>query len=386
MKFLYATNIASDEPIMLLNKHVGFDSEDGQGIDGSIFQSELLALDEMGKKRIQIWINSVGGSVMDGYNICNAILKSQTRVDTYCLGMAASIAAVIFQTGRKRIMADYSILMYHNPYTETTDGQTTTSSPLLQSMKDSLNKIISQRSGMNEVEVSQMLDRTTFIQADEAIKLGLCDEVEETEFLNTKNLPKNDCKLFYAEANKVLNKLIFKNNKMIKVTNKLSLTEDANEDSIVQAIDDVVNKAVEEATSVLSKKSKDEIDQMKADMEELEAKLKEAKNSFEKAQDELSAEKEKAAKVEEAAKEEKAKAMISENVKAGKIKNEAVAITEWIEKAKNDMNGVKAMLDSIPTNKTAEKFELNVEKKQIPNSVALEMARISNKLDKTNKS
>lgn len=382
MKFLYATNINSDEPIMLLNKHIGNDSEDGQGIDGSIFQSELLALDEMGKKRIQIWINSVGGSVMDGYNICNAVLKSQTRVDTYCLGMAASIAAVIFQTGRKRIMADYSILMYHNPYSENADGKKTTESPLLQSMKDSLNKIISQRSGMDGKEVSNMLDRTSFIQAIEAEKLGLCDEVENTESMNTKNLPKNDTKLFYAEANKVLNKLIFKNNKMIKVTNKLSLIEDADEDSIVKAIDEVVNKAVEDATEVLSKKSKDELDKMKAEMEELESKLKDSKDAFDKAQTELESEKDKAEKVEEAAKEEKAKNLISENVQAGKIKNEATAISEWIEKAKNDMKGVQKMLDSIPVNKTAEKFELNVEKKVIVNSVALEMAHLSNKLDK----
>jgi ATP-dependent Clp protease protease subunit len=382
MKFLYATNINSDEPIMLLNKHIGMDSEDGMGIDGSIFQAELLALDEMGKKRIQIWINSVGGSVMDGYNISNAILKSKTRVDTYCVGMAASIAAVIFQTGRKRIMADYSILMYHNPYTQSENGQTTTDSPLLQSMKESLNKIISQRSGMNAVEVSQMLDRTSFIQADEAMKLGLCDEVEETELLNTKNLPKNDCKLFYAEANKVLNKLIFKKEKMTKVTNKLSLTEDANEDSILKAIDEVVNKAVEDATAVLSKKSKNELDKMKADMEEMEAKLKEAKDSFEKAQSELDAEKEKAAQVENSIKEEKAKNLIAENVKAGKIKNEAAAITEWIEKAKADMKGVQAMLDSIPLNKAAEKFELNVEKKKEVSTVAVEMAKIQNKLNK----
>jgi len=377
MKFLYAKNIESNEPIMLLNKHIGMDSEDGMGIDGSIFQEELLALDQMGKKRIQVWINSVGGSVMDGYNICNAILKSNTRVDTYCVGMAASIAAVIFQTGRKRIMADYSILMYHNPYSESENGDKTTDSPLLQSMKDSLNKIISQRSGMNEVEVTQMLDRTSFIQADEAMKLGLCDEVEETETMNTKNLPKNDLKIFYAEADKVLNKIIFNNNKMIKVTNKLSLPEDANEDSIVKAI----NEMVEEATAI-SKNAKDDLEKMKTQMEDLENQLNTAKTAFEKAQAELDSEKAKAEKIEDSIKEEKAKNLISENVKAGKIKNESAAITEWIEKAKADMKGVQAMLDSIPTNKTAEKFELNVEKKAQANSVAVEMAKLQNKLNK----
>jgi ATP-dependent Clp endopeptidase proteolytic subunit ClpP len=220
MKFQYAHNIDSDEPIMLINKHIGFDSEDGMGIDGSLFQQELLALDQMNKKRIQIWINSVGGVVMDGYNICNAILKSNTRVDTYCLGMAASIAGVIFQTGRKRVIADYGILMYHNPYTSTND-----TSPLLDQMKDSLNTIISKKSGMDSDAVHRMMDRTSFIGSSEAKAMGLCDEIEETVSLNTKNFPKavNDSKAYWNEANKVLNKSFINTNNMVKVNNKLGL-------------------------------------------------------------------------------------------------------------------------------------------------------------------
>jgi ATP-dependent protease ClpP protease subunit len=55
---------------------------------GDLFQAELLALDQMEKKRIQVWINSPGGSVMDGYNMYNAMLKTKTKVDTYCVGIA----------------------------------------------------------------------------------------------------------------------------------------------------------------------------------------------------------------------------------------------------------------------------------------------------------
>src|SRR4051794_5419098 len=95
--WLYTVDPAADEPIMLIDKHIGFDEVEGSGIMGDIFQKELLALDGMGKSRIQVWINSPGGLVSDGYNIYNAILKSQTKVDTYCTGMAASIAGVIFQ-------------------------------------------------------------------------------------------------------------------------------------------------------------------------------------------------------------------------------------------------------------------------------------------------
>ena len=59
---------------MLINTHIGFDETDGMGVDGAQFQRELLYLDSLGKKRIQVWINSIGGSVMEGYNIELAIL------------------------------------------------------------------------------------------------------------------------------------------------------------------------------------------------------------------------------------------------------------------------------------------------------------------------
>jgi ATP-dependent protease ClpP protease subunit len=101
--FMYTVNVDSDEPIMLINKHIGYDEADGYGIMGDLFQAELLALDQMEKKRIQVWINSPGGSVMDGYNMYTAMLKTKTKVDTYCVGICASMAAVLFQAGRKRV-------------------------------------------------------------------------------------------------------------------------------------------------------------------------------------------------------------------------------------------------------------------------------------------
>lgn len=382
MKFRYVQNIESDEPVMLLNKHIGMDEEEGMGIDGSLFQEELFTLDALGKKSIRVIINSVGGAVMDGYNICNAILHTKTPVDTYCAGMAASIAGVIFQCGRKRIMADYGILMYHNPYVGTTNE-----SPLLDSMKDSLNTIIGSKSGMSVDAVHRMMDRTSFIQAEEALNLNLCDAIDSSVKLNTKYMPRvsNDLPRYREAANKVLNKLFdqTKKIKMLKVTNKLQLNDDANEESIVKAIDEVVNKAVTEATSVLNKKSKEEMDKMKADMEEMENKFKEMKNAYDAAKAELDDAEDKAKKVEEGIREEKAKAMIIDYVKAGKIKNEAKAITNWTVKAKEDIEGVRAMLEAIPTNTKAAKFEVvNTDKKEPVNSVAVEMARISNRMDK----
>ena len=95
MYFLYTIDEWADEPVMLINKHIGLDAEEGMGIMGDQFQEELLALDSgrYGVKQcIKVYINSAGGRIGDGMNIYSAIVKSTTPVDTYCVGMVASTA------------------------------------------------------------------------------------------------------------------------------------------------------------------------------------------------------------------------------------------------------------------------------------------------------
>ena len=356
------------------------DDSDGMGIDGSLFQESLIALDAMDKKRIQVWINSVGGNVLDGYNICNAILNTKTPVDTFCMGMAASIAGVIFQTGRKRIMADYGILMYHNPY-----SGNVTKSPVLDNMKESLNTIIRNRSGMNVDAVHDMMDRTTFIQCDEAMKMGLCDEVEVTAKLNTKYLPRvvNDGKEFFLAANKVLNKL-FENQtikKMLKVTNKLNLNEAANEDAIVSAIEAVENRAT--LAEQGKQEAEDALNALKLEKEAKEAELLEATNKYNEAKILLDAQEAENARIADLSATEKAKNLIEFAVTDGKIKNESAVIDAWKAKAKADFEGTKALLDGVSINKAANKIVIaskEEEDKAKYNNVAADMVAIENKL------
>ena len=76
MEFRYTVDVNSDEPVMLINKHIGFDSEDGFGIDGSSFQAELLAFDTMGKTKIQVWINSPAARYLKA---CQSTMPSLNR-------------------------------------------------------------------------------------------------------------------------------------------------------------------------------------------------------------------------------------------------------------------------------------------------------------------
>ena len=367
MNLIYTIDASVEEPIMLLNKHVGYDATDGMGIDGSIFQSELLYLDTLGKKRIQIWINSVGGVVTDGYNIYSSILKTNTPVDTYCIGVAASIAAVIFQAGRKRIMADYSWLMFHNPSGGTDDKA-------LKTMKDSLIKMIEQRCGMTEREVELMMARETYIDAPEALKMKLCDVIDQSEGQNVKWLrsEKVDVKnslSFYQESNKYLNSLqIFNNSKtnnmsITKVTMKLGLNDSAPEDDIVKAITAIENRAkkAEEAVKETEDKAKDkakadgeELDKFKSEMDKFKAAYEKAKKDFEDCKEKLDAMTKDKKDAEDKAEEDKVKNMVEGFAKIGRIKNDATTILDWTSTAKSlGFEKVKNMIEALPLNKVA---------------------------------
>lgn len=349
MNWNYTIDVDSDEPIMLINKHIGFDEQEGQGVDGSLFQEELLKLDSLGKKRIQVWINSAGGVVMDGYNIFNAILKSKTKVDTYNVGIAASIAAVIFQAGRKRIMADYSLLMYHNPY----GGD----SVELKKMRESIGVMISKRTSTSLEDVLKIMDKTTWISASEALLNGFTDEVE---YSNDNNVKHGNAKAMWDSGKMIANSILKPKNKitMINVANKLGLVAEANEDAILSAI----NKMEDGAKKMEDKMAKleDALKAKKMECDELEAKMDELKQ---KAEDEAK----KAEDAKNEAKKSEAKNMVENFVKVGKIKNESAE--KWVAKAIVDFDGVKNLLEELPTNAKASSININ----EVSNEASLTM-------------
>lgn len=335
----YCVDPSSDEPIMLINKHIGYDEVDGMGVDGALFQEELLALDAMGKKVVHVWINSVGGSVMDGYNIYTAILNSKCKVDTYVKGVAASIAAVIFQAGRNRIMADYGKLMYHNPFGSDDTEQ-------LQVMKDSLVKMVASKSGKPESEVSAMMNRTTWLGAEEAKADGLCDSIEASSDFNKKRMV-GDAKAMWIFGNGILNKAFEKIDDMQKITNKLNLVSGADEAQVLAAIESIENKAAASAAEVARLKNESETKQKEAD---------ELKNKLDAAEKSIADEKAAKEKAESEAKAAEIENVLNAFVKEGRIKNEAVS--EWKETAGAvGIEKVKNMINALPIVKKAAGIE-----------------------------
>jgi ATP-dependent protease ClpP protease subunit len=349
MIYTVQSSLQTDEPIMLINRHIGFDAEDGMGIDGSLFQQELLELDGMGKKRIQVWINSPGGDVMGGFSIFNAILKSATPVDTYNAGMCASIAGVIFMAGRKRVMCDYGIFMMHNPFGS--DDK-----KMIDAMKNSLVTMLSSKSNITETEVDMLMNRTTWMNAGECFASGFCTDIEVTSQSNKKRMPVNDSRAMWKESNLILNNIFKISNKMIKVTNKLKLQEAANEDAIVAAIEALENSA---------KATADDLATAKADLDAANKKAIAAEEKYNALKAQADEAEEKAKKAEEDLADVNIKNMVEGFAKVGKIKNDAEVINKWIGTAKKmGLDETKTMLEELPINKSAVKIEIGADSKE----------------------
>lgn len=330
---------------MLINRHIGVDSEDGPGIIGAVFQEELLALDQMGKKRIQVWINSPGGIVGDGWSIYNTILRTKTKVDTYCVGLAASIAGVIFQAGRNRIMMEGSVLMYHNP--SSGDDADDEQVKALEAYKAALVTQVASRAKLLEKTVSDMMDKTSWILPSEALTSGLCDQVDYNADFNRKRMTA-DLHVMHRDTNKVINSIFDKTPKKMSfktIANRLGLIDDANESSILQALSNIENRAT---TAEAQAKAKDtEIQNLTKTVSDKDAEILKLKNQLDAADQAKKDAEQKAVK-------DKAKAYVANLVKIGRVKNEAEAIEEWEKEYVANPERVEKMFGALTASRKAE--------------------------------
>jgi ATP-dependent protease ClpP protease subunit len=364
---MYVVDINSEEPIMLLNKQIGKSTlENGEWdgtpyVDGAEFQQELLYLDSLGKKRIQVWINSPGGSIMEAMNIFNAILKSKTPVDTYNVGVCASSAGAVFMAGRKRIMCDYAQFMMH-PVSGTTDPKAG------QAFKAAIVSMLQPKSNLNEAVISFMMDKTTWIGAAECFAKGICTEIEYTKDSNKKYMP-SEAQAMLAYSNNIVNDLITHKTplKMVKITNKLGLNDGANEEQILSAINKLETANAEAQNKLTAIQNQlDEATQAKekaeADLEKANAQIEEANKAKESA--------------EESAQEVAATEMV--NSFKNKLGEKPEVLTKWINLAKADLAGTKTMLEELPLNVAAPEADKN-HPTALKYSAASRMAEINNK-------
>jgi ATP-dependent Clp protease protease subunit len=267
----YCINPEADEPIFLIDCQIGKDEEnpDQPYIDGQAFVRELLYMDGEGKKRIWVWINSPGGNVVDGGAIYGAILKTKTKVNTFCYYEAASIAGVIFQAGYKRVMLESAKLMYHEAYS--VDGKPSKS---LDAVNGQIAHMISSRSWKDIELVKRMMAKTSYITAQEALDSDLCDSIEKNEELNTPT-NRNLIREVIMNKSKILNKTISDTMTKTEAIKILNLKADASDADVIVAMTKAVelNKHTQAELDALKKKldSEDDDDKYNALKKEFDA-------------------------------------------------------------------------------------------------------------------
>jgi len=166
----------------LLKERIIFLSDEVNDVTASLVVAQLLFLEsEDPDKDIYLYINSPGGSITSGMAIYDTMNYIKPEVSTICIGMAASMGAFLLAAGQKgkRYALPNSEIMIHQPLGGF-KGQATDidiHAKRILKIKETLNEILSERTGQPIDKINQDVERDYFMSADEAKEYGLVDEV-----------------------------------------------------------------------------------------------------------------------------------------------------------------------------------------------------------------
>ena len=148
----------------------------------SIVVAQLLFLEaEDPEKDINIYINSPGGMVTAGLAILDTMNYVKPDISTICVGLAASMGAVLLSAGTKgkRYALPNAEIMIHQPLGGA-QGQASDikiQADWMMKTKERLNHILAENTGKDLSIIEQDTDRDNFMYADEAVEYGLIDRV-----------------------------------------------------------------------------------------------------------------------------------------------------------------------------------------------------------------
>ena len=167
----------------------------GSPIDDTVANliiAQLLFLEaEDPEKDIQFYINSPGGSVTSGMAIYDTIQYIKSDVVTICMGMAASLGALLLAAGAKgkRFALPNSRIMIHQPLGgvqgQATDIDIHAKEILL--IREKLNGILAHHTGQTEERIAKDTDRNFWMSSDEAKEYGIIDDIMKTRIHALKN-------------------------------------------------------------------------------------------------------------------------------------------------------------------------------------------------------
>ena len=176
----------------LLNDRIIFLGEAINSVSANLVVAQLLHLESQdAEKDISLYINSPGGEVYSGLAILDTMNFIKPQVSTICVGMAASMAAVLLSAGAKgkRFCLPHSKVMIHQP-SGGAQGQQTEIEIVAEEIKKTrreLNQILSDASGQPIEKVQADTERDNYLTAAEALDYGLIDRIVTSRDLAAKD-------------------------------------------------------------------------------------------------------------------------------------------------------------------------------------------------------
>lgn len=165
----------------LLKERIVFICGEIDDLVSSNVVSELLYLDSLNHDDIYLYINSPGGNVTSGLAIYDTMNYIKSDVSTICLGIAASMAALILSSGTKgkRLILPNADVMIHQVFGKS-EGQASDieiATHRILSLKNRLNKILSKNTGKSLKTIEKDTDRDNYLSASESIQYGIVDKI-----------------------------------------------------------------------------------------------------------------------------------------------------------------------------------------------------------------
>ena len=166
----------------LLNDRIVMLGEEVNATTASLVVAQLLYLEAQDPdKDIQFYINSPGGSVTDGMAIYDTMQYIKCDVSTICVGMAASMGALLLAAGTKgkRLALPNAEIMIHQPLGGAR-GQATDiaiQAEQIMRIKRKMNELLSKHTGQTIKTIEKDVERDHYMTAEEALKYGLIDEI-----------------------------------------------------------------------------------------------------------------------------------------------------------------------------------------------------------------
>lgn len=208
-----------------------------EGITGKSFTNELSAA---GKDReLNVHINSVGGNVMDGTVIYNALLNHQGAVNIIIDGYAISMASVIAMAGDTVKINSTGMLMIHKPlngcYGNATDMRK--NADTLDKVEAALSSAYLNQTDLSAETIAEMLEAETWLTATEAKEHGFVDEIIEDSSTQIENCFNQDVFSNFSNVPETL---------LATVASDEDGNEPEEETDIVDDVDEINDPVVEE--------------------------------------------------------------------------------------------------------------------------------------------